>query len=94
MSRFTLVESKGRGRPRENRSDLTGQVRIAVVLSGYTGNITRSFTVKDAKVSAVSKALVAALASGKVRPVVKPATVPPVPASAKGTKAEAVASAS
>jgi len=69
MSKFTLVESLGRGRPRTNTSDLTGNVRIMFSLAGYEGNCARGITVADAKVSAVYKAVVAALESGKIRPV-------------------------
>jgi hypothetical protein len=94
MSKFTLTDSKGRGRPRENRGDKTGAVRVTLAIPGVKGNITRSFTVADAKVSAVSKVLVAAFERGRLRQPEKPvktAGVPPVPEAV--VDPEAVASA-
>lgn len=104
MSKFTLTDSKGRGRPRENRGDKTGAVRVTLAIPGVEGNMTRSFTVANAKVSAVSKVLVAAFERGRLRQPEKPVkaapvaatapvAVPPVPEAVADPAPEAVASA-
>lgn len=53
------------GIPKENKTDLTGRIRIQVTLwnkgtgSGHTkGNISKSLTILDAKVSEVYESLV------------------------------------
>jgi len=78
MSKFTLVESLGRGRPRSNTGDKTGNVRVTITCVEHEGNITRTFTVADARVSHVANALRTALEKGRVRrpfKVAKPAVL-------------------
>jgi hypothetical protein len=61
MVKFKTIDSKGRGRPRANKSDKKGHVRVSCALVGAAaaGNVTRSFTVKDMTVTAVYKMLMA-----------------------------------
>jgi len=95
MSKFVLVESKGRGRPRENRGDKSGNVRVTVTCVEHEGNITRTFTVANARVSHVATALRTALEKGRVRrPYKAVAVVAPVPEAVAVTAPEVVAAAS
>jgi hypothetical protein len=55
--KFTQVDGGGRGRPRTNTGDKTGNVRITISLPGVEGNITRTLTVEEARVSEVYRAL-------------------------------------
>ena len=94
MSKFVLVESKGRGRPRENRGDKSGNVRVTVTCVEHEGNITRTFTIANARVSHVATALRTALEKGRVRRPHKVAAVAPVPEAVAVTAPEVVAAAS
>jgi hypothetical protein len=91
MSKFVLVESKGRGRPRENRGDKSGNVRVTVTCVEHEGNITRTFTIANARVSHVATALRTALEKGRVR---RPHKVAPVPEAVAVAAPETVAAAS
>jgi hypothetical protein len=55
--KFTQVDGGKRGAPRTNTSDKTGSVRIVITMPSNEGNISRSLTIADAKVSEVYKAL-------------------------------------
>lgn len=57
MKKFALVDGGDRGRPRINTGDKTGNVVIMISQRNVEGNITRSLTVADAKVSEVFKAI-------------------------------------
>ena len=61
MLKFKLIDGKGRGRPRTNKSDKKGNVRVSCSLTGESakGNLTRTFTVKDMTVCEVYKLLIA-----------------------------------
>lgn len=61
MAKFTRVDGGDRGRPRTNKGDKTGNVRITVTMPGAEGNISRSLTVSDAKVSEVYKQIESSL---------------------------------
>jgi hypothetical protein len=94
MAKFVLVESKGRGRPRENRGDKSGNVRVTVTCVEHEGNITRTFTVADARVSHVANALREALEKGRVRRPEKAAAAPKVGAPVEAADGNLVAATS
>ena len=56
MTKFKRVDGGDRGRPRTNKGDKQGSVRITVAMPSEEGNITRSLTV-EGKVSTVFKAV-------------------------------------
>jgi len=55
MAKFTRLNGGERGRPRINKGDKTGTVRIVVSMPGVDGNISRTISIADAKVSDVFK---------------------------------------
>lgn len=61
MIKFKTIDSKGRGRPRSNKSDKKGNVRVSCSLVGAAaaGNVTRSFTVSNMSVTDVYTMLIA-----------------------------------
>lgn len=54
--KFARIDGGDRGRPRTNKSDKSGAVRITITMPSEKGNMTRSLTVQG-KVSEVFKAL-------------------------------------
>jgi hypothetical protein len=56
LAKFVQVNGGDRGRPRTNKGDKSGNVRITVAMPGTEGNMTRSLTV-EGKVSEVYNAL-------------------------------------
>jgi hypothetical protein len=58
--KFPRVDGGDRGRPRTNKGDKTGSVRVLVSLTNGEGNITRSLTVSG-QVSKVFAAIESAI---------------------------------
>lgn len=58
--KFAQVSGGDRGRPRTNKGDKQGNVRILIAMPGVEGNMTRSLTV-EGKVSEVFNAICSTL---------------------------------
>ena len=73
MANLTLIPASERGRPRLNKGDKTGTVRVTLTMPNADGNMTRTFSIANAKVSDVFTALTKGLKASKA-PKASPVT--------------------
>ena len=66
MAKLNLVNGGDRGRPRTNRKDGRGNVRVAITLPSNEGNISRTFTVANATVTEIFALLTRNFSTPKV----------------------------
>lgn len=64
--KFPRIDGGDRGRPRTNKGDKTGPVRISVTMTGVEGNMSRTLTVQG-KVSAVFAEIERSIAGAPVK---------------------------
>lgn len=57
MTKFVRSTRGASGRPRTNKGDKSGTVRVVVLMPGAEGNISRTLSIADAKVSEVFRAI-------------------------------------
>lgn len=57
MKKFVQVDGGDRGRPRTNKGNKKGNVRITVSMPGVEGNITRTLSIQEATVTEVFTAI-------------------------------------